>query len=107
MKAGKRNRLVTFQRGTSTPDDYGGETPTWATFTTALAEVLFGSGQERREAAQEANSQAATFICLWTPLLAEVRVNDRIQFDGSDWDITNRAPIGLNKELHFTAVRSA
>jgi head-tail adaptor len=106
MTAGKRTRLITFERGTVSADNYGGGDPTWATYASAWAEVLFGSGQERREASQEAGSQAATFICLWTPPLASVGVTDRIQFNGSAWDITNVALIGLNKEIHFTATRA-
>jgi hypothetical protein len=29
----------------------------------------------------------------------------RINFDGDAWDITSKVPIGLNRELHFTATR--
>lgn len=101
-----RNRLITFERATNVDDDYGGETPTWAPYAQAYAEVLFGTGQERREAAQETGSQAATFKCLWSPTLDGVKLTDRIQFDAGAWDITSRAPIGLNKELHFTATRN-
>lgn len=102
-----RNRLIAFETATTTEDNYGGTVSTWGQVATAWAEVLYGSGQERREAAQEAGTQAATFICMWTPTLAGVGIKDRIQFDGSAWDITSVAPIGLNKELHITAVRTA
>jgi head-tail adaptor len=104
--AGKRTRRVALQKGTPTSDDYGGETIVWATHTDAFAEVLFGTGQERREAAQEAGSQAATFIVPWTPKLAQVVLRDRIEGLGSTWDITSIAPVGLNKEIHFTATRN-
>lgn len=107
MDPGQRDRLVTFERGTVTTDDYGGETASWATYAQAWARVRFGSGQERREAAQEAGVQAATFEVLWSPTLDDISITDRIQFDGAAWDITNRAPVGLNSELHFTATRSA
>ncbi len=106
MTAGKRNRRVTFERATVTTDDYGAEVPTWADYAEAWAEVLFGTGQERREAAQEAGGQAATFIVPWSPSLAAVALTDRIQALSATWDITSIAPVGLNKELHFTAVRS-
>lgn len=106
MTVGKRNRQIAIERATVTVDDYGGETATWAVYATVRAEVLFGTGQERREAAQEQAQQSATFIVAWSPLLDAVEVHDRISFDGSDWDITNIAPVGLNKELHFTAVRA-
>ncbi len=106
MTAGKRNRRITFERATATTNDYGEDVRTWADYAAAWAEVLFGTGQERREAAQEAGSQAATFIVPWSPSLAAVAVTDRINALSATWDITSIAPVGLNKELHFTATRS-
>ena len=106
IPAGQRDRLIVFERGSATGDAYGGETPAWAELARAYARVRYGTGQERREAAQEAATQAATFECNWTAALAGVRVSDRVQFDGP-WDITSVAPIRLNDEIHFTAVRAA
>lgn len=106
MTAGKRNRRITIERAVVVTDDYGGETSTWANHTEAWAEVLFGTGQERRGAAQEAGSQAATFIVLWTPILAALKLTDRIQAFGVAWDIQSIAPVGLNEEIHLTATRS-
>lgn len=106
MSAGERNRRIDFVRLDTATDDYGGEIESAPDQVAGVfAKVMFGTGQERREAAQEAGSQAATFIVLWTPKLDAVGVTDRIRFDGADWDITNIAPVGLNRELHFTATR--
>lgn len=102
---GAREALVTFETGTATTDDHGGETKTWATITTAYARIRYGTGQERREAAQERQIQAATFECDWNPTLAGVAVTDRITFEDETWDITNKAPLG-HEEIHFTALRS-
>lgn len=105
--AGKRDKLVTFVRPATTTNDYNEPvegSPT--TLTRAFARVRFGTGQERREAAQEAASMAATFECLLTPTLAAVQMTDRITFDGATWDITSRAPISRS-EIHFTAVRAS
>lgn len=106
MDPGQRDSLVTFQRGTPTEDEHGGQTMSWATLTTAWARVRYGTGQERREAAQERASQAATFECEWSVTLSAVLVTDRISFDGDTWDIVSKAPLG-HKEIHFAAVRSA
>ena len=103
---GQRESLVTFERGTASTDDYGGETTTWATLTTAYARIKYGTGQERREAAQERAVQAATFECDWNPTLATVTMTDRISFEGETWDIINKAPLG-HKEIHFAGVRSS
>lgn len=107
MDPGQRDRLITIERGTPTVDDHGGETMAWATYATAWARVRYGSGQERREAAQERADQAATFECEYNPTLAAVATTDRIQFDGVAWDVTSKALIGRAREIHFAAVRSA
>ena len=108
IAAGQRPTLVTFERGTASSDDYGGEALTWATLTTARAKILYGPSAERRQAAQENADQAATILVNWTPTLAEVGPKDRASFDGYAWDITGApARVGLNDELHFTATRSA
>lgn len=105
-RIGERNQLVTFQRATVTTDDYGGEVSTWADFAQAWVQVRRGTGQERREASQEAASQTATFVADWNPTLDQITVTDRIQYRGDDWDIVDCAPDGT-KEIQFTAVRSA
>ena len=111
MNPGERTALVTFQRGTPVEDDYTSESHIdWNKLQfshQAWAKITYGTGQERREAAQESASQVATIMCLWTPALADVGAKDRAIFGGSVWDITAPpAPIGLNKELHFTVTRS-
>jgi head-tail adaptor len=106
---GVRDTLVTIQRGTPTSDDYGGETMSWADLATAYARVRFGSGEERREAAQERAVQAATFECDYNGTLAGVQLNDRLfinEFPTEYWDIINKAPLG-HEEIHFAAIRSS
>jgi SPP1 family predicted phage head-tail adaptor len=106
-RSGERNRLVIFERFTATEDDHGGQVQAWTEYATAFARVRFGTGQERREAAQESASLAAVFECLWSLLLADVGPLDRIQFDGGTWDIVSAVTIGMNRERHIAAVRSA
>jgi head-tail adaptor len=108
MDPGTRDTLITFQRGTLGGDDYtdGVLGPPWNEITQAWARVKYGTGQERREAAQERMSQAATFECEWSETLASIELTDRITFDGDAWDIISKAPLG-HREIHFAAVRSA
>lgn len=112
IPAGERHTVVQFQRGTPVSDDYTSEASIdWATLTFDIevaAKVLYGTGAERRQAAQESAQQAATVLVNWTPMLAGVIAKDRAVFDGFEWDITAPpARVGLNDELHFTCVRSA
>lgn len=106
---GLRDTLITIQRGTPTTDDYGGDTMSWATLTTAYARVRFGDGQERREAAQERATQAATFECDWNAALEGTQLNDRLfinEYPTEFWDIINKAPLS-KQEIHFAAIRSS
>lgn len=100
-----RDRLITVERATATTDDYGGETLVWATLERAWARVRFGRADEKREAAQEGGVQSATFEVVPTTALLGTKLTDRIQFDGSAWDIAEVAPLSTQR-LRFTATRS-
>ena len=105
MDPGARDRLITIQRATATTDDYGAEVLTWGTYTTAWAAVRYGTGAERRAAAQEGSSQSATFGVDYNSLTSTVTMRDRISFLGSLWDIVAAAPTQGNAMVVFTAVR--
>lgn len=105
VNRGQFDRLITVQRAAVTTDDYGGEASTWADLEQAWARVRFGQAQEKREAAQEGGVQSATFEVVPTNALLTVTLRDRILFDGSEWDITEAAPLERNL-LRFTATRA-
>lgn len=106
MNRGQFDRQVTFQRGTAVADDYTSQgTTTWADLENAWARVRFGTAQEKREASQEVGTQSATFEVIPTNALLAVSLKDRIIFDGSEWDITEAAPLERNL-MRFTAARS-
>lgn len=107
LEAGARTQLIIIERGTPTTDDYGGETLAWASIAQAWAQVRFGTGAERRAAAQEGSDQAATFGVLYTPTIATITVKDRIQYLGSAWDIEAWNPTSDNKGIIITATRSS
>jgi SPP1 family predicted phage head-tail adaptor len=104
--ASQRTELIVFQRATVTTDDYGQEIETFADYATRRARVRFGTAQEKREAAQESASQTATFECVRSAELDAVTLKDRVSYDGSDWDITERAPLD-RATIRFTGVRLA
>lgn len=89
-------------------DEYGGEIETWTEYCHPWACVNFGSGAERREAAQLAASASATFSVLRNAATAAVSVEDRIQFDGAIWEIGSVVPSReYNVGIDITAIRSA
>lgn len=100
---GTRPYLVRFERATYTRDSYGTKIPSWALFTSAWASVKWGSGQERREAAQEKASQVATFEFDWSTKLSGVTVMDKMIVFGRTWDISGIVTIGPNAEIHITS----
>jgi head-tail adaptor len=107
MRAGVRNCVVTFLAAAVTTDDYNQKVEDWGnptTLATVNAAVMFGGAQEKREAAQESASQTATFHCVRSPALDAVPPTARIGFDGSQWGITERAPLD-RKTIRFTAMR--
>lgn len=106
IPAGDRQWLIVFQRSTTTTDNYGEAIPAAPVeFTRAMARIRFGTGQEKREAAQEVASQAATFECVSTDKLRQIVMTDNISFDGGNWDITEIAPLD-RQTIRFTAMRS-
>lgn len=104
MDQGQRPHLVRIQRATTVVDDYGGETLTWYDYATAWAQVLYGTGQERREAAQENASQAATFDFDYNPDVAAIRPTWRLYCFDTVWDVSSAVIIGANRAVHVTAV---
>jgi SPP1 family predicted phage head-tail adaptor len=106
MGAGDRFYSVTFQRAATSNDSYGQPIETWADYVKVAARVRFGTAQEQREAAHESASQTATFECLRSAKVDTVTVKDRISFDGSNWDLTERAPLD-RQTMRFTGVRIA
>lgn len=107
MTAGSRDNLITIERFTATTDDYGEEVQTWATYAQEWAAVFYGRGDERRQAAVEQGSQAATFQVLSNDLTRGITLKDRIQHNGSVWDLTGIAPDTPRRgEIELTGVRA-
>lgn len=107
MQAGKRAYTVLFIGAATSTNDYNETVEDWTsptTLATVTAAVSFGTAQEKREAAQESASQTASFECLRTPTLDAIPMTARLSFDGSQWDITERAPLDRMK-IRFTGVR--
>jgi SPP1 family predicted phage head-tail adaptor len=107
MRAGMGHRVVAFIRAATVTDDYGQPVEDWGSPDTVLsvpAMITFGSAQEKREAAQLAAAQTATFQCRRSSTLDSVTAKDRIEFDGSQWQITSRDPLDRHS-IRFTATR--
>ena len=107
MTSGRRDQLITLERATTVQDEYGEEASTWTTLGTEWADVNWGRGDERRQAAMEQGSQPATFNVLDNPMTRAVSLKDRIVLDGQNWDIESNVPGKKRGERDITAVRAA
>lgn len=106
LAGGRLREVVTFQRATSTANDYNEPVETWVDHYTCRAEVRYGTGQERRQAAQEQSSQPASFVVRRNPTTDALTVRDRIMFNGETWDIVSLAPAWACA-TEITAVRAS
>jgi hypothetical protein len=105
MSASDRTELIVFLRGTTSEDEYGQQVEGGtSTIATRRARVRFGTAQEKREAAQDGGAQSATFECVRSSTLEGVKLGDRITYLGSNWDITEIAPLD-RATIRFTATR--
>lgn len=115
IAAGTLDRFVRLERRSVTEDPYGGEVETWSTLADRRASVRFGTGQERREAAQEGSTLAATFRLRRDPATATLNTTDRLRFDALDggadpasapaWDIVSVVPFERDA-IDIVATRS-
>ncbi|KQM88652.1 hypothetical protein ASE67_02615 [Sphingomonas sp. Leaf23] len=106
MSAGPRDRRISIERRTVTSDDYGGEVETWTQIVQPWAKITYGTGQERRVAAQESATLTATFRIREDSIAATITPLDRILFDGATWDIASSVPY-RREARDLTATRQA
>lgn len=106
MTAGKRRTLIGLERATITQDEYNEEVHAWVEAGREWAQVHYGLGSERRQAAAEQGQQAATFVVPDNSLTRDVKVKDRLTIseEEGEWDITQNVP-GKPGEREITAVR--
>lgn len=109
--AGKRNRLITIERFTSTRNEFNEDVETWAPFMSALAEKKDSSDVVKTEilgAEQVGAFLLSHFAILWSPMAATISPVDRINYDGHLWNIkgTKETAEGRNRFIEITAVRS-
>lgn len=104
MKSHHRDRLVRVQRATATQNSFGEEILVWADIARGFGWVRYGSGAERRAAAQERAEQTITIGLLASPTVAGVKPTDRAIVDGATWNIAGIA--FSDGEVVLTAARA-
>lgn len=108
LHATDRDRRVTVERaGPPISGPHSDEARAWSALANEWVSVRFGSGAERRVAAQTGVSQAATFGFLWNSRTRTITPADRLLFEGALWNIQSAVILARNVGVIVTAVRAA
>lgn len=93
MHSGQLDRRVSVQSVATTEDALGTPVENWTDAADRWASISYGTGQERRDAAQENASLNATFTVRDDSLTRAIAPGThRLTFDGFIWDIVTNAP---------------
>lgn len=108
MSAGRRRDLIIFQRYGSSEDAFGEPSANAVPekIGEAYADISYGRGEERREAARESAGVPATFRVLATSMTRAIGTSYEIAFDGATWDIESNVPYN-RRWRDITATRQA
>ncbi|WP_288413841.1 head-tail adaptor protein [uncultured Novosphingobium sp.] len=98
-----RDKLIELQRASVTQDDHNEDVSSWEPIGKEYAAVLFGRGEERRQAAQMQASQSVTFQVLNNAVTRSLTARDRIFWNGIAWDIAAPGVPVRRGELEITA----
>lgn len=101
-----RNTLIMLEAAGFVENEHGEEVEGFNPIGSEWAAVFYGRGDERRQAAMERASQAATFNFLSNGRTRGLTIRDRLVTD-DPWDITSIAPDTPRPgEIEITATRS-
>ena len=109
MNPGQLETLIQLERATTTTGDYNAKTSTWNPIGNEWADVSYGTGSERRQAAQEKGQAPATFRVRDNEITRTVKTSDRLVTldDEQVWDISSNVPANEPGFRDIAAVRSA
>ena len=99
--------MVTFLRSRKVENDFGEPVDGGPTaLGREWAQVNYGRGVERREAAMESAKVPATLRVRANSLTRSVNTGDVVTFDDGEWDIESNVPFGRGWR-DITAVRNS
>lgn len=90
MKIGKMDRKITIQRATSTRDELGSVSKTWADIATVWAERRNLKGREHVEALQRTTEAQTLFVIRYSSQVKSVTSADRIVQGGEFFNIVSK-----------------
>lgn len=102
MRAGNLDRIIEIQRRTTGLDLYGTPVETWTTFATMRAQLLRNATDDRESARGHATDAVLTFRMYY---FASLSLNDRLLYEGQQYEITSITEIGRRVGMDVTCER--
>lgn len=102
MRAGNLDRLIEIQRRTTGLDLYGTPVETWTTFATMRAQLLKNTTDDREGERGHTTDAVLTFRMYY---FASLSLNDRLLYEGQQYEITGITEIGRRVGLDLTCRR--
>jgi SPP1 family predicted phage head-tail adaptor len=102
MRAGSLDRLIEIQRRTTGLDLYGSVIDTWTTVATMRAQLLKNATDDREGARGHATDAVLTFRMYY---FASLSLNDRLLYEGQQYEITGITEIGRRVGMDLTCER--
>jgi SPP1 family predicted phage head-tail adaptor len=101
MMIGSMDRKIVIERSTTGARDAAGSpTITWATLYRIWAKVVPMSGTESLRLERQVATQISRFFIRY---VADLKVTDRILYEGKYWDIINWRELGRRESIEITA----
>lgn len=102
MRAGNLDRIIEIQRRTTGLDLYGTPAEIWTTLTAMRAQLLKNATDDREGARGRTTDAVLTFRMYY---LTSLSLNDRLLYEGRQYEITGISEIGRRVGMDVTCVR--
>ncbi|WP_426609493.1 phage head closure protein [Bradyrhizobium sp. McL0616] len=104
MRAGNLDRLIEIQRRGTGLDLYGTPVETWTTYATMRAQLLKNTTDDREGERGHTTDATLTFRMYY---FASLSLNDRLLYEGQQFEITGISEIGRRVAVDLTCQRLA
>lgn len=102
MRAGNLDRVVQLQRPTTSLDLYGTPIETWTTFATMRSQLLQHATDDKEGQRGHTSDVVRAFRVRW---IDGVSLENRISYDGQQYQITQIKELGRRRGLDLTCER--
>lgn len=102
LRSGSLRHLITVQANTTSRDDYGGITNSWATYLTTRSSVNPVSGNQKLSDNKVSNDRSFEFMFRYDPSKNPVSPKHRISWDSRTFDI--ESILEYDERQHFVTV---